>query len=415
MHNAGLLKRLSKYLYFKKYLIIVLLFMLIITGFFNTFPIKLTEIFINKLSAINKNIYGDLIGLVAIYLAVRICYIVFDMANRYITSYLVNSITYNLRQELFEHLIRLSHKFHDNKKTGDLIVRSTSDIDSISSGLINPINWLGNRLIVFIWYIFFLGSMDWQLTLVYIIAGILIFFVTKKTSKISVVVHTNTLQKQSTMWTLFYEALSGVKEIQSFLLENNESRSFKNRNNEVKKFAVKEAMLSNIINASASIFFYISIAITWLIGGYKLYNGSLMIGELVVFISYGSGLLGPLIDGSMQYEQIQKMLVSAKRLFEILDIKPDIENPINPVEIVDAKGKIKIQNMCFKYSKDDIEVLKNINVEIEPGEKVAIVGQTGSSKTTLIKLLCRFYDEHVISILSLGLCFSVIITGELAW
>lgn len=390
-NNSYLFIKLFRFLSSKTWLVLGLLLSLIIMGYVNTYPIKLTKSFIDTLTDKDTYTLTRVLSLIMIYFAVRLAYVILDMANRYLIAYLGNSITAELRQRLFDHTLDLSFSFHDNRNTSDLIARSTSDVNTISGGLIGPINWLGNRLIMFIWYVIFLGSMDWQLTLIYIAAGIVIYLISQKVSQASVAVRSQVLQKQASMWNVFYEALSGVREIQAFMTKGLESSKFKEENQQVKGLTLKEVTLTNIINGSSNMLFYIAVGFTWLLGGLKLYEGSLQIGELVAFISYGSGLLGPLIDGSLQYEQVRKMLVSAKRVFDILDTESQVfekESPVNPASI---EGHIKIEKLTFGYDNGPL-VLDNISLDIKPGEKIAIIGHTGSAKTTLIKLLCRFYD-----------------------
>jgi ABC-type multidrug transport system fused ATPase/permease subunit len=187
------------------------------------------------------------------------------------------------------------------------------------------------------------------------------------------------------------ENISGVRVVQSLSRESINAAQFENVNRAHLDANVDATRLTAIMMPIGEIMSAIAMALVIIIGGYQVLNGQMGVGILLGFLLYIQRFFGPVQELIMEYTELQRAMVSGARIFELLDIQPEIKDNLGAIEMPPAKGEIRFDNVSFSY-QPDVEVLHDINLVIKPGETVAIVGRTGAGKSSLMNLIARFYE-----------------------
>jgi len=312
----------------------------------------------------------------------------------FIQSYLMNwvaqSILSSLRLKCFEHLQNLSLSFYETQKTGQLMSRITNDVLVLQNLLATFTGILGDAIafLGFCGYIFYL---HWKLAIISIIIIPFIGAMINKFSRKMKKIGARMQSRIGDLASVIQEFITGIKIVKSFTLESFVRERFAKANEE----NFKETMKGNKINAATSplIEFIntIGLAIIFWYGGYEVINNRLDAGQLISFLTALVGLFTPIKNLSKFSNVISQSIGAGERVFEILDAPIHIREKENPKVLSECKGAVEFENVSFSYSSDE-PVLENLNLKVEPGEVVALVGHTGAGKTTFVSLLSRFYD-----------------------
>ncbi len=323
----------------------------------------------------------------------------------YFRSSLVNAVTEkviaDLRKKVYNHIIHVSAEFFEITKTGDVISRLTVDTALLYNIISNSISFfLRNSLFFFggICFLFFTSSKLSLISILLIPAAIApIIFLRKQVKNLS-----NQAQESlASVGAHIEESINGIKTIQSYLCEEKEARNFFGFVDVSLKIALEKIRLKSLMVALVIALAFGGIAVVLWVGGHDVLNGKITSGELSSFIFYSVITATSLVSLSQISGQMQSASAASARIFALLQIDSpvkQIEFPQllkNPQEIT-----INFENVSFAYpSRKDFSVLKNFNLEIKKGEKIAIVGSSGSGKSTILQLLLRFYDVNSGSIL----------------
>jgi len=313
--------------------------------------------------------------------------------RQYLAQWTGNKVLYDLRRKLFDHIQRLSLKFYANRKVGEIISRVINDVEQtkefVITGMMNI--WLDMITIVIALAIMF--SMNVILTLVamsmfpFYALSIKVFYgrLRKLTRARS--------QALAEVQGHLHERVQGISVIKSFALEEYEQEQFAQRNRNFLARAIdhtswnaKTFMVVNTITDIAPLFVI-------MVGAYLVIVGNIAeIGTVVAFFAYMDRLYSPLRRLVSSSTTLTQAIASMDRVFEFADEKYDIVDRPNAITAEDVRGHITIENMSFRYAKDEEYALKDINLDIQPGETIAFVGMSGGGKSTLISLIPRFYD-----------------------
>ncbi|WP_027724726.1 ABC transporter ATP-binding protein [Tuberibacillus calidus] len=313
--------------------------------------------------------------------------------RQYLAQWTGNKVLYDLRRKLFDHIQRLSLKFYANRKVGEIISRVINDVEQtkefVITGMMNI--WLDMITIVIALAIMF--SMNVILTLVamsmfpFYALSIKVFYgrLRKLTRARS--------QALAEVQGHLHERVQGISVIKSFALEEYEQEQFAQRNRNFLARALdhtswnaKTFMVVNTITDIAPLFVI-------MVGAYLVIVGNIAeIGTVVAFFAYMDRLYSPLRRLVSSSTTLTQAIASMDRVFEFADEKYDIVDRPNAITAEDVRGHITIENMSFRYAKDEEYALKDINLDIQPGETIAFVGMSGGGKSTLISLIPRFYD-----------------------
>ena len=299
---------------------------------------------------------------------------------------------YDMRNAIFTRLEHLSFSYHDKAQTGQLMTRVTNDVETVRAFTGNGILQLLNAVVMLIGSATILLITNWKLALVALlmipaILGIFLFFLTKIGPRFRIV-----QQKLGNLNTVLQENLAGVRVVKAFVREPYEQERYRNANN-----SLLQENLAVVRGTSLTfpLIFFISnlgtLAIIWL-GGEQVIGGSLSIGELVAFTSYLSFLLLPVFILGSTITSLSQSAASAHRVFEIIDAPIEVEDKPDAVILPPARGSVIFEDVSFRYAGSETLSLTDVSFVAEPGQTVAILGRTGSGKSTIINLIPRFYD-----------------------
>ena len=299
---------------------------------------------------------------------------------------------YDMRNAIFTRLEHLSFSYHDKAQTGQLMTRVTNDVETVRTFTGNGILQLLNAVVMLIGSATILLITNWKLALVALliipaILGIFLFFLTKIGPRFRIV-----QQKLGNLNTVLQENLAGVRVVKAFVREAYEQERYRNANNSLLQ---ENLVVVRGTSLTFPLIFFISnlgtLAIIWL-GGEQVIGGSLSIGELVAFTSYLSFLLLPVFILGSTITSLSQSTASAHRVFEIIDAPIEVEDKPDAVLLPPARGSVIFENVSFRYAGSETLSLTDVSFVAEPGQTVAILGRTGSGKSTIINLIPRFYD-----------------------
>ncbi|SHH87897.1 ATP-binding cassette, subfamily B [Caloranaerobacter azorensis DSM 13643] len=304
---------------------------------------------------------------------------------------ITNNILVTIRHQLYEHIQKLSFEFFDNRPNGKIIARIIGDVNSLNNLFTSSVTNLIPDLVTLIAVVVIMISMNLKLALVSLVTlpFLLVFmFLVEVTCRKRWQLFR---KKNSNMKGYIYENFSGIRVVQSFAAQDKTSRGFSEILAELNAAFIKAAKASDL--------FWPLVEISWGVGsvivfwyGVKLLNtGEISVGLLVAFISYISMFWRPIMNLSNFYNNLITNMAAAERIFEIMDIKPDIEDKKCAKTMPKIKGNVVFRHVNFSYDDNEI-VLKDINFSVKAGETIALVGPTGAGKTTIVNLIARFYD-----------------------
>ena len=306
-----------------------------------------------------------------------------------------NGINHNIRVDLHKKMLSLSMPFFTEKRKGDLTSRLTSDLVEIEWSIMSSIEMIFKDPIQIFIYLTTLIIISPKLTLFVIIlfpiTGIIIAAIGKSLKRTS----DKGQKKMGFLLSIIDENLSGLKIIKAFNAENQINKNFNKNSSEYKKIMTSLLRKKDLSSPLSEFLSTIVLAIVMWFGGQIVLNGdNLMSGqEFIGYILIFSQIIPPARSLTSSYYHIQKGSAAAQRIYEILDEKNTIKDSINAKSINSVQNKITYSNVSFKYQS--LNVLNGINFEILKGQKVALVGQSGSGKTTIADLLARFYDIEI--------------------
>ncbi len=297
----------------------------------------------------------------------------------------------DMRRDLFEHLQTLSFDYFDNIKTGHLMSRIVNDLREISELAHHGPEDLFLSLIMLIGSFIILTTIEWRLTLIiYSFLPLLIWYATLKRKKMTAAFR-SVRKRIANVNAQLENSISGIRVAKSFTNEEYEIEKFDEGNREFN--SSREFAYKAMAEFFAGIFFLSNILniITLSVGGFFVYRGYINTGDLVAYLLYINFFLQPIRKLTNFTQQFQNGMTGFERFVEIMKVKPSIIDKEDVVTLKEMKGKIEFKNVAFKYSEEKF-VLSNINLIINPGETMALVGPSGGGKTTLCQLIPRFYE-----------------------
>ena len=337
---------------------------------------------------------GNINGLdviAAIYFAVLIFSFIFQFFQTYLMQYIGQKVMFDLRSQVFSHLHKMSFSYFDKNPIGKMITRVVNDVEVLNEMLTSGLILIFSDLFTLFGIFFVMLYLDWKLTLVVCI----VFPLLATATRIYRVRARDALRKNrahvSELNSYTEENLSGMDTVQCFNSEKHNFRKFFSINNE----RLKEDLRTVRYNAfyMPSIDFFNSLAIGMVIwyGGGQFVQDEIQLGVLVAFIQYLQKFFEPVRDLAEKFNIIQTAMASSERIFELLDTPEQIPSMVPPKNGFKIKGKVEFKNVWLSYNENQF-VLKDISFCLEKGESLAIVGATGSGKSTIINALCRFYE-----------------------
>jgi len=394
----GTTKKLIKYMSeYKKSLIVILLFAILSTMFSIIGPkilgnaiTELSNGFIGKITntgSINFNKIGTML------LCLLILYVisaVFTYIQGFIMTGISQKTTYKLRKEITEKINRLPMSYFDKKTNGETLSLVTNDVDTLSQNLDQSITQLITNIITVIGILIMMLSIDKLMTLIALaivpVSLLLMGTIVGLSQK-----HFKNQQKYlADINGLVEEMYSGHDVITSFNATEKMMKKFNKKNEDLYESSWKSGFLSGLMHPIMAFIGNLGYVLISIIGGYFTIQGRITIGNIQSFITYTKNFTQPISQIAQISNMLQAMMASAERIFEFLEEPEEINHSSIRIDAEKIKGEVEFKNVKFGY--DENIIIKNFNAKIKPGQKIAIVGPTGAGKTTIVKLLMRFYE-----------------------
>ncbi len=409
-YDGRLMKRLLIYLKPYSGLVALSVIILLISSLAQLAAPYLTKI------AIDKYIMaGDSEGLfrIMLFLIGTMAFAVtLEYFQRYLMQYIGQRAMYDLRMQIFSHVQHLDLKFFNKNPVGRILTRITSDVQVLNEMFTAGVIEIFGDIFMILGIIAAMLVINWKLALVVFSVLPLLVLTTvifrKKVRQSFRDVRLTTARLNA----FTQENLTGISVVQSFTAEERVFAGYDGINIELKKAHLRTVFYFAVFFPIVEIIGAFSLALIVGYGGGQILGGALTLGALVAFIQYADRFYRPIRDLSEKYNILQAAMASSERIFKLLDTNTGIELPSQPAKIEGLKGSIEFRDLSFGY-EDNNFVLNDINLDIKAGEKIAVVGATGSGKTTLISLLCRFYEYNRGDILIDGISLKKINEKEL--
>jgi len=339
---------------------------------------------------INKIIIYALKGITLVFIGG-----IFIFFTRQTIIVVSREIENDLRNDFFSHLQHLSRNFYNNITTGDLMAHATNDVNNVRNFLGPGIMYSMQTILRTVVTIIILFSINVEVAIIAILPlpfiTLLVYFVIKLIYNRSMKVQ----ESFSSLTAKVQEVFSGIRVIKSYTREVNEIEKFDSASADYQKKNLALARLEAFSFPMMFLLTGISIILVIYFGGIKVINGTFTVGNITEFIVYLVQLTWPMIAFGWIMNLIQRAAPSMKRLLNIMETEPDIKDDDKTKSGITGnqiKGKIEFQNMSFKYPGTDVYILKNINLIIESGNSLGIIGYTGAGKSTIVNLIPRVYD-----------------------
>ena len=316
----------------------------------------------------------------------------FFYCNRQIIYRIQTKVTKKLRDDVFHSIIEMHLDYFNKQRVGGLMNHVYNDVQNVQTSIsLAFINFIQNPFSIFV-YLGVLLVLSWKLTLFAFAISVLIFFVIrligKEIKRLSKVFRA----RMGDMNSVLNEKFNGIKVIKSSAFEDREVERFKSFTNEFRRLDLKIYRLHNIVSPLNETLLVAAVAMVLWFGGLQVFEGAMTANELIVFAFSLFSAMGPMKMLGEANSKIQEGMASAERLFEVIEAEPLVRNGTRSIR--DFSESIRFENVCFKYHKTSEApyVLDHVSFEIKKGEMLALVGQSGSGKSTVVDLLLRFYD-----------------------
>ncbi len=391
--NKGTLKKVFSYIgKYKYFLILSMLFAAVTVGLTLYAPIlvgKAIDCIIGKGNVNFVNMKSILIKVAVIVVSTALIQWLMNVCN--------NKITYNvsrdLRKKAFEKIEILPFSYIDTHSKGDIVSRVITDVDQLSDGLLMGFTQFFTGVITIIGTLAFMLSVNVFITIVVVVVTPLSFFIARFIAKKTFNMFSLQSKTRGEQTSFIDEMISNQKVAEAYSMNEENKARFDKINDDLAKYSLKATFFSSITNPATRFVNSIVYAAVALFGAIMAVKGNITVGILSCFLSYANQYTKPFNEISSVVTELQNAIACAARVFELIEEAPELPDKADATELENVKGSVEINNLYFSYNPDR-ELLKNVNINVEPGKTVAIVGPTGCGKTTLINLLMRFYDPN---------------------
>ncbi len=315
----------------------------------------------------------------------------FSYGQNYLMSLVGFKVITDMRNQVYEHLQYLSLKFYRKKRTGEIVSRVIHDVDQLQNAIINTAVVFIANCFILIGVLILIFYIHWRLSLFALAIVPLLAFTANKFGGWIRGFSRSIQAKIANISSILQETIGGIEVIKSFAREKREVKRFKDETIKTLQLSIKRTRLIAALAPVMEMLTLIGLTgILWY-GGREVIRGVLTPGQLIAFLGYIAIALVPLTQVSQAFGIYQQGLASAERIFEVLDARPEIKEIPGAVEMPQVKGYVELKDVYFGYDEKKL-VLEGINLEVKPGQRIALVGPSGAGKTSLVSLIPRFYD-----------------------
>ncbi|MNM58814.1 putative multidrug export ATP-binding/permease protein [compost metagenome] len=382
------MKRVMNYVFRYKLILLVPSISMLLVIIACMFEPYFQKLFIDKVIANGeRNLIPYLIGGILI---INIIKALFGYIKEYLFDYLSVKVTKDLKEDLFNHIQRLPFKYFDTMNTGELMSRIGEDVENIWRTISFGLRLFFENALYFIFSTVILFYLNWKLALACLVIMLPIALIAMKLEKKMLDSFEQISDQGAIINTTAQENIAGVRLVKAFGREKHEILKFLKMNKQNYKLNMEQAKIIADFFPPIELLTNISLVIMVALGGALVITKEISLGTLVAFSGYIWNLIWPMRMLGWLTNMIAQNNASANKIFKIMDIDPAIKDSDNPLSPASLKGNIKFKNVSFKYREE--EILKNVDLDIPAGSTVALMGTTGSGKTSIINLLGRYYD-----------------------
>lgn len=388
------LGKLLKYIGKNKYSVILIIVTTIITTLLNLLGPTLQGKAIDAITITEQRLSVDFDGLVRILVLMAVVYLAstaIQIAQGIASAKISQDTVYNMRKDLFRKISYLPISYVDTHAHGDIMSRMTNDVDNISQTLSSSITSLISAVLTLIGAFAMLVKYDWRMALVSLITIPLTVVVSMVLSKLMRKYFIARQVLLGQLNTQVEEMVTGYKTVMAYGKEADACRDFAEISEEFRKCSIKANVWGGIMGPAMNIINNLNYLIVAAFGAYFTVTGAISVGDVQAILQYSRQLSQPINQISNQYANILTAIAGAERVFNILDTPDEVDEGKTELDIPNMSGNVDFSHINFSYVKGK-QVIKDFNLEVKQGQKIALVGATGSGKTTIVNLLTRFYD-----------------------
>jgi ATP-binding cassette subfamily B protein len=297
----------------------------------------------------------------------------------------------DLRKRVFLHTQKLSLEFHESYTSGRIISRQTSDLDSIRELLDSGINQLVQGLLYMVFTAVALFSLDGVSGLVLFASLVPLAILTRWFQVRSQKLFRQSRVASAKLIVHFVETMTGIRAVKAFRKEKRNEQEFGSLVEDYRDVNGRVIQLFGIFDPGLVLIGNVTVAVVLLVGGFRVVDGQLAIGALLATLLYTRRFFDPMEEMAMFYNSYQSAAAALEKISGVLEERPGVPDPLKPVDLWEARGEVKFENVQFAYRADRV-ILPHFDLEIPAGQTIALVGSTGAGKSTLAKLISRFYD-----------------------
>ena len=317
--------------------------------------------------------------------------------SQWVMSLLTNKMTYkivdDIRRRVFAHMEILPLRYMDAHQPGDAISRISTDVDQFSDGLLMGFTQLFSGVMTILGTLGFMISIDGRITLIVVLITPLSFFVANFIAKRTFTMFRLQSETRAEMTSLVEEMVGNQKVVKAFAYEKEAEEQFDDINQRLQSCSLKATFFSSITNPSTRFVNGLVYTGVGIFGAFSAIQGRITVGQLSSFLNYANQYTKPFNEISGVVTELQNALACAGRIFHFLDEEPVPENAADAKTLDQVEGRVRFEDVNFSYTSE-VPLIEHMNLEVKPGQRVAIVGPTGCGKTTVINLLMRFYDVN---------------------
>lgn len=317
--------------------------------------------------------------------------------SQWVMSLLTNKMTYkivdDIRRRVFAHMEILPLRYMDAHQPGDAISRISTDVDQFSDGLLMGFTQLFSGVMTILGTLGFMISIDGRIMLIVVLITPLSFFVANFIAKRTFTMFRLQSETRAEMTSLVEEMVGNQKVVKAFAYEKEAEEQFDDINQRLQSCSLKATFFSSITNPSTRFVNGLVYTGVGIFGAFSAIQGRITVGQLSSFLNYANQYTKPFNEISGVVTELQNALACAGRIFHFLDEEPVPENAADAKTLDQVEGRVRFEDVSFSYTSE-VPLIEHMNLEVKPGQRVAIVGPTGCGKTTVINLLMRFYDVN---------------------
>ncbi len=330
---------------------------------------------------------GIILKIAVIVIFIALCQWIMNRANNSITFQVVRDV----RKDAFSRLQILPFEYLDKKQTGEIVSRVIADVDLFADGLLMGFTQLFTGVVTIVGTLVFMFYLNFRIALVVVVLTPLSLLLARFIASRSFKLFKEQSEARSDQTAFVDEMIGNLSVVKAFAHEDENLAFFDDINDRLEDTSVKATFISSLTNPGTRFINNIVYAAVALFGSFVCLLGPMTVGGLTIFLSYANQYTKPFNEISGVITELQNALACAERVFELIEEKPEIQDPSQTESDLKAQGIVDLKDVSFSYDKSR-SLIEDLNLDIKKGERVAIVGPTGSGKTTLINLLMRFYD-----------------------